>query len=71
MNDVGKYRKYSVEAYQLRYSRGIEDAVWINADKSIIEESGGQTTRNGAQDRGPEPVLTAEVENYGYKKVLD
>ena len=65
MRDVSKYRKNRAEACKIRNSRAIEDAVWIDTDESIIKEGGDQTATSGAQERGPEPVLTAEIKYCG------
>jgi len=53
------------------YSRGVDETLWTNVDKEIIEEGGSQTTTNRAQDRGPEPILMKVGENCSRKDVSE
>jgi hypothetical protein len=55
-----KSRKYGMKR---GHSRGIDKAVRTAVDKDIIDEGGRKSTTNRAQNRGPDPVLTAIIED--------
>ena len=46
------------------HSRGIDKAVRTAVDEDIIDEGGRKSATNRAQNRGPDPVLTAIIEDY-------
>ena len=55
-----KPRKYAIKR---GHSRGIDKTVRTAADEGLIDEGGGKAATNGAQERGPDPVLTTIIED--------
>jgi hypothetical protein len=45
------------------HSRGIDKTVRTAVDEDIIDEGGRKSATNGAQKRGPDPVLTTIIED--------
>ena len=55
-----KPRKYAIKC---GHSRGIDKTVRTAVDEDLIDEGGRKSTTNGAQNRGPDPVLTTIIED--------
>ena len=59
-NMVFKSRKHDMKR---GHSRGIDKTVRTAVDEDVIDEGSRKSTANRSQNRGPDPVLTAIIED--------